>query len=277
MNLLLWTTKVTEQHNPLLGRLKEIGFDGVELPVFEGSPEEYKQTGNTLRGLGLGATAVTVMDANVSPISSDKAVRQAATDRLKWVIDRCSDAGAEVLCGPLHSPLGVFSGKAPTGDERCWGIETFHDVADYAVGAKVQLAIEYLNRFENYFLTTAADTLAWVNAINKPSCGMMWDSFHAHIEEKKVALVIESIRKRLVHVHISENDRGIPGTGQVNWADTFKTLRKIDYDRWLVIEAFGRSLPELAAATRVWRDLFTSADELCSQGLRFIREEWNKA
>ena len=277
MNLLLWTTKVTEQHIPLFQRLKQLGYDGVELPIFEGAPDEYKRIGATLRDLGLAATAVTVMDSGASAISPDKAVRRAAADRLKWVIDRCSDSGAEVLCGPLHSPLGVFSGQAPTEDERLWGIETFHAVAGHAAAARVDLALEYLNRFENYFLTTAADALTWIDRLNQPACGLMWDTFHAHIEEKNVAPAIQSISRRLIHVHISENDRGIPGTGQVNWADTFKALRKIRYDRWLVIEAFGRALPELAAATRVWRDLFEDADQLTEKGLQFIRDQWSAA
>jgi D-psicose/D-tagatose/L-ribulose 3-epimerase len=277
MNLLLWTAKVTEQDNPLLTRLKKTGFDGVEVPVFEGSPAEYKALGKTLADLGLGATAVTVMDANANPISPDRAVRRVAVDRLKWVIDRCADSGAEVLCGPLHSSLGVFSGKAPTRDERDWGTETFLAVASYAAAAKVDLAVEYLNRFENYFLTTARDTLAWVDTIDHPACGMLWDTFHAHIEEKEIGPCIELIRPRLKHVHISENDRGTPGTGQVRWDEHFRTLRKIGYDRWLTIEAFGRALPELAAATRVWRDLFDDADSLSREGLAFIREQWNKA
>jgi D-psicose/D-tagatose/L-ribulose 3-epimerase len=277
MNLLLWTAKVTEQDTPLLNRLKNIGYDGVEIPIFEGSPAEYKILGKTLSNLGLGATAVTVMDSSANPISPDKALRNAAVDRLKWVIDRCADSGAEVLCGPLHSPLGVFSGTAPTQDERSWGTETFLTVASYAETAKVELAVEYLNRFENYFLTTARDTLAWVDTVNHPACGMMWDTFHAHIEEKEISPCIESIRPRLKHVHISENDRGTPGTGQVHWDEHFRTLRKIGYDRWLTIEAFGRALPELAAATRVWRDLFDDADSLSRDGLAFIREQWNLA
>ena len=277
MNLLLWTAKVTEQDNPLLNRLKKIGFDGVEVPVFEGSPAEYKALGKTLSDQGLGATAVTVMDVNANPISPDRAVRRTAVDRLKWVIDRCADSGAELLCGPLHSPLGVFSGTAPTRDESKWGTETFHAVAPYAASAKVDIAVEYLNRFENYFLTTARDTLAWVDTIDHPVCGMMWDTFHAHIEEKEISPCIEAIRPRLKHVHISENDRGTPGTGQVRWDENFKALRKIGYDRWLTIEAFGRALPELAAATRVWRDLFSDAESLSREGLAFIRERWNLA
>ncbi|MEY3774403.1 MAG: hypothetical protein RLZZ129_1183, partial [Verrucomicrobiota bacterium] len=252
--------------------LKKTGFDGVEIPVFEGTSAEYKSLGNKLRNIGLGSTAVTVMSPEANPISPDAKVRQAAVDRLKWVLDRCAEFDAEVLCGPLHSPLGVFSGTAPTDDERQRGIETFRKVAEHAADAKVTLAVEYLNRFENYFLTTAADTFRWVDAIRHPACGMMWDTFHAHIEEKNSPAALASIARHLVHVHLSENDRGTPGTGQVRWTETFATLNKIRYDRWLVIEAFGRALPDLAAATRVWRDLFADPKDVYTEGLAFIRQ-----
>ena len=271
MNLLLWTAQVSEAHDPLLAALKQTGYDGVEIPVLEGTPADYRALGGKLRNLGLGSTAVTVMAPGASPISADATIRQAAVDRLKWVLDRCAEFNAEVLCGPLHSPLGVFSGVPPTRDERLRGIETFHQVADHAAAVKVTLAVEYLNRFESYFLTTAADTAKWVGEINHPACGMMWDTFHAHIEEKDSAAALEAVGSRVVHVHLSENDRGTPGTGQVKWAETFATLKKIRYDRWLVIEAFGRALPDLAAATRVWRDLFRDPKDVYTDGLAFIR------
>jgi D-psicose/D-tagatose/L-ribulose 3-epimerase len=270
MNLLLWTTKVTDTHAHLLDDLKRMGYDGVEIPVFEGTPQDYKALGQLLRDEGLGATAVTVMTAETNPISSDAKIRQAGRDRFRWALDRCSESGAEVLCGPLHSALGVFSGSAPSLDERKRGIEFFRGLAPHAHAAKVQLAIEYLNRFENYFLTTASDTLAFVDAVDQPECGLMWDTFHAHIEEKSVA-PLESLARRLVHVHLSENDRGTLGTGQVQWAATFAALQKIQYDRWLVVEAFGRALPDLAAATRVWRDLFDNPMTLCADSLKFMR------
>jgi D-psicose/D-tagatose/L-ribulose 3-epimerase len=186
-------------------------------------------------------------------------------------LDRAAEFDAEILGGPLHSALGIFSGKGPTDDERKRGIEFFREMADHAEAAKVQLALEYLNRFENYFLTTAAETINFVDAIDHPACGMMWDTFHAHIEEKSTA-PIEVIQRKLFHVHISENDRGIPGTGQVHWQENFAALKKINYDRWLVIEAFGRALPDLAAATRVWRDLFDDPRTLCESGLHFIQK-----
>jgi D-psicose/D-tagatose/L-ribulose 3-epimerase len=271
INLLLWTSKVGEAHYPLMAQLKKMGYDGVEIPVFEGTSRDYKELGAVLRDNELGANAVTVMNTDTNPISPDPKIRQAAKDRLSWVLDRCSEFNCEVLCGPLHSALGVFSGTGPTAGERQRGVEFFRDISKGASQMKVQLAIEYLNRFENYFLTTAADTLAFVDAVDQPGCGMMWDTFHAHIEEKSVA-PLEAVARRLVHVHLSENDRGTPGTGQVEWAATFAALRKINYDRWLVIEAFGRALPDLAAATRVWRDLFDDPLALCDSGLKFIRK-----
>lgn len=272
MNLLLWTAQVDASHDPLLAELKKTGYDGVEVPIFEGTSDDYKTLGSKLSDLDLGSTAVTVMPPEMSPISPDAAISQAAVDRLKWVLDRGAEFGAEVLCGPLHSPLGVFSGVAPTRVERLHGIETFQKVADHAKACGITLAVEYLNRFENYFLTTAADTKAFVDELNHSACGMMWDTFHAHIEEKNSPEALKSVSDRLVHVHLSENDRGTPGTGQVNWTETFSTLKQIQYDDWIVIEAFGRALPDLAAATRVWRDLFNDPKDVYTDGLSFIRE-----
>ncbi len=271
MNLLLWTAQVDASHDSLLADLKKTGYDGVEVPIFDGTSDDYKTLGAKLSDLGLGSTAVTVMSPEVSPISPDATIRQAAVDRLKLVLDRGAEFGAEVLCGPLHSPLGVFSGVAPTRDERLHGIETFQQVAEHAQACGITLAIEYLNRFENYFLTTAADTKSFADEIDHPACGMMWDTFHAHIEEKDSPAALKSVSDRLVHVHLSENDRGTPGTGQVNWVETFSTLKEIQYDRWIVIEAFGRALPDLAAATRVWRDLFNDPKDVYTDGLSFIQ------
>src|SRR4029078_12968126 len=148
--------------------------------------------------------------------------------------------------------------------------EVLRQAAEHAAKNKVMLCIEYLNRFECYFVTTAAETLALVKAVDHPSFRCMYDTFHANIEEKQAASAIRTVAPVLKHVHISENDRGTPGTGPVAWAETFKTLREIGYDGWLTVEAFGRALPALAAATRVWRDLFPDALGLCSEGLGFI-------
>ena len=274
---MLWTSRVAAVDFALLQSLKNMGFAGVEIPLLEGKPPDFRRLKAMIDDLGLGVTASSALTSLTNPISAEPATRRAAVDRLKWAIDRCADLGAEILCGPLHSAIGCFSGRGPTRDEFQRGVESLREAAVYAASARVELAIEYLNRFENYFLTTASDALTFVEAVDHPSCGMMWDTFHAHIEEKHSSTTIAAIRRKLIHVHVSENDRGVPGSGQVRWTETFQTLRRSNYDRWLVIEAFGSSLPELAAATCVWRSLFESEDDLCRRGLQFIEKQWAAA
>jgi D-psicose/D-tagatose/L-ribulose 3-epimerase len=274
MNLLLWATHVTQDHFPILRDLKKAGFDGVEIPVFEGDATHYKRLRQELDSLGLGCTTVTVVGADANPISPDPKIRKAAVDRLAWVIEMNQILGSQRLCGPFHSPLAVFSGSGPTDDEKKWAADTLREAAGFAQKAGVTLCIEYLNRFECYFLTTAADAKKLVQAVNHPNFRTMYDTFHAHIEEKNPASAIKTVADVMGHVHISENDRGTPGTGQVRWDENFRTIREVGYDGWLVIEAFGRALPDLAAATRVWRDLFPNAAEVYTRGLQLIKDKW---
>jgi D-psicose/D-tagatose/L-ribulose 3-epimerase len=277
MNLLLWTTHVTSEHFPIFAKLKKAGYDGVEVPLFEGDADHYKAVRKELDNLGLGCTAVTVLNEAANPISADSRVRLAAVDRLKWAIEMTATLGSPIMAGPFHSPLAVFTGRGPTADEKARAAEVLRQAAEEAQKAGVLLAIEYLNRFECYFLTTAADARALVQQVNHPHFRTMYDTFHAHIEEKNAAQAIRGLAGHFVHVHISENDRGTPGTGMVHWDETFRALRQVNYDGWLVIEAFGRALPDLAAATRVWRDLFPSPEEVYTQGLRFMKEKWAAA
>jgi D-psicose/D-tagatose/L-ribulose 3-epimerase len=273
MNLLLWTTEVTAEHDDLLDQLKGIGFDSVEVPVFNVADRvAYERLGKRLQALGLGATAVTVMSPEANPISSDRAVRKAAVDYLDQVLDCCAAFGGEILCGPTHSAIGLFSGQGPTEEEFQHGVDTMRQVAEKAQARNIRLGIEYLNRFENYFLTTAAQTVRFVEAVNHPACKLMYDSFHANIEEKNQATAIASCARHLIHVHVSENDRGVPGTGGVNWDSFWSGIRASRFDGYLTIEAFGRALPALAAATRVWRDLFPDALQLCRDGLAFVKQ-----
>jgi len=78
----------------------------------------------------------------------------------------------------------------------------------------------------------------------------------------------------MVHVHISENDRSTPGEGHVDWDTTFKTLKDVAYDGWMVVEAFGLALPALAAATKIWRRMYPSEEYLSTRALRFMKARW---
>lgn len=274
MNLLLWTSGVTEEHFPLLEQIKSWGYDGVELPMFEFDIAANQKIGDQLKQLGLEATAVTVCTPEENPISPDASIRAAALDRLKRAIDACQAAGATHLCGPIHSALGEFTGEGRTEDEWGWAQEVLGQAADHAKQAGVMLVTEYLNRFECYFLNCAEDCARFTREINHPNLKMMYDTFHANIEEKSISGALQACKDQLVHVHISENDRSTPGEGGVNWDESFAAIKEVDYDGWLVIEAFGLALPELAAATRIWRRMYPNEEHLARKGLEFMKSRW---
>ena len=277
-NLLLWTTHVTPEHFPLFDILKTAGYDGVEVPLFEGTPEHCRMVGEAIRNAGLACTSVTVLpDEAHSAISPDPASRKGAIEHLTWAID-CSEAlGSDVLCGPFHQPLAVFSGEGPSAEELAFGIEVHQKAADLAAKANIVLALEPLNRFECYVLNTMAATRDYVQRVGRPNFGALYDTFHANIEEQDPIGCIALSGDVIKHVHISENDRGTPGNGHVDFEATMKMLRTTGYDGWLTIEAFGKSLPGLAAATKVWRDFFESEEEVYMVGLKTMKDAWAAA
>lgn len=276
MNLLLWTDGLREEHRPVLDMLKRVGYDGVELPVFNLDPELFARCGKWLDEAGLERTAVTCRGAEDNPISDDAAVRKLGIDNNRRVLECCQAAGATILAGPYHSALGHFTGAGPTSEEWKRGVESMQQTAQHAAECGVTLAVEYLNRFECYLLNSAADTSRFVDEVGHPSCRMMYDTFHANIEEKSAAEAIRACAKNTVHVHISENDRSTPGQGNVDWAATFDTLKETGYDGWLMIEAFGLALPALAAATKIWRRMFQSEEQLARDGLAFMKSQWSQ-
>jgi D-psicose/D-tagatose/L-ribulose 3-epimerase len=277
-NLLLWTPFVTEAVFPLFARLKAAGYDGVELPLFDGAPDHYRRVGEAVREAGLRCTGLVIIpDEARNCASADGAARAAGLAHLSWAIDCLQAAGGEVLCGPFYQPLGVFSGAPPTPEELARVAEVHRAAARHAAAAGIQLAVEPLNRFECYLLNTMAASTRLVEAVGQPNYGVLYDTFHANIEEKDPVGVIAPQIARITHVHLSENDRGTPGKGHIPWRATLAALRAGGYDGWYVIEAFGRALPEIAAATRVWRDFFPSEDEVVQSGHDFLREQWRLA
>ncbi|HND50828.1 MAG TPA: sugar phosphate isomerase/epimerase [Pirellulaceae bacterium] len=278
MNLLLWTGALHDGMLPVLEMLKNLGYDGVELPIFDTSLN-YAEWGRRLDNLGLARTAVTVRGVDDNPISPDAAVRAKGVEATKKVLDCCAAVGATTLVGPYHSALGHFSGKGPTADEWKWGVESMRQVAEHAGSAHVTLGVECLNRFETYLLNTHADSAKFAREVNHPNCRVMYDTFHSNIEEKSIGQAIHACADVLCHVHISENDRSTPGRGNVRWEENFDALREINYNGWLMVEAFGLALPELAAATKIWRRMFESEEQLSRDALSFMRSEvakrWN--
>lgn len=270
MNMLLWTNHVTEDHFGIVDTLKKVGYDGIELFLGEGDSKHYSKLGNHFSHIGMGTTCVASLAPEENIASPDLKIREAGLDKLKWSIDMGAAVNAEVICGPFHSSFAHFTRQPPTIEERQWSIEMLKKAAEYAKTANVILAPEALNRFECYLYNTMSDLSTLVTAVDHPNLGAMFDTHHANIEEKSQAGAIKTIAPYLKHVHISENDRGTPGSGNINWNEVFKTLKEINYEGWLTIEAFSTIIPEFANAINVWRD-FSPAEEIYTEGFKLIQ------
>jgi D-psicose/D-tagatose/L-ribulose 3-epimerase len=274
-NMLLWTAHVSPEHERHFEALKGVGYEGVEVPVLEGAPDHYAALGRILDRLGLERTAISIIpSAQVNPIG--EGAQEGAVKHLSWAIE-CSQAlGSPLLAGPLHSTLGQLSGSAPTIDERKRGIDTHRMAGDIAKRHGIKLCLEPLNRFECYFLNTMDDLSAYLDEVAHPNVSGMYDTFHANIEEKNSKEAIARNARHISHVHISDNDRGTPGRGHIDMRGQIQALRAAGYDGWFVIEAFGRALPAVAAAARVWRDFFPTPDQVWQEGISTIRKGWDR-
>ncbi|MFN2627798.1 MAG: sugar phosphate isomerase/epimerase family protein [Gaiellaceae bacterium] len=272
MNMLLWSTDVTGgEYAATFELLRDAGYDGVEIPVFDREVDKYAELGGRLEALGLERLAVSARGVADNPIAADPRVRAEAVAATKANVDSAAALGAPLVCGPLGAPLGIFSGAPPTSEETSRAVAYLREVAPYAEEHGVTIVLEYLNRFEMYLTNSAADLAGLVREVGHPGVRMMYDTFHAHIEEKDPRAALRDCADVLVHVHLSENDRSTPGTGQVDWDTTLAALDEIGYDRWVVIEAFGDRLPELAGATKIWRRMFESEEQLARDGAAFVR------
>jgi D-psicose/D-tagatose/L-ribulose 3-epimerase len=270
MNMLLWTNHVTEEHFGIVDTLKKTGYHGIELFLGEGNVAHYSKLGNHFSNMDMGVTCVASLAPEENIASPDLKIREAGLDKLKWSIDMAAAANAEVVCGPFHSSFAHFTRQPPTQEERQWSIEMLQKAAEYAKTAHVILAPEALNRFECYLYNTMADLSTLVTAVDHPNLSAMFDTHHANIEEKSQAKAIKTIAPHLKHVHISENDRGTPGSGNINWNEVFTTLKEINYEGWLTIEAFSTIIPEFANAINVWRD-YSPSEEIYSEGFKLIQ------
>lgn len=278
MCMFLWTTRLGPEHEALLADIRATGFDGVEVPVFEGTTADYAQLGHMLDRLGLARTAVSAMgDPAHDLISPDPETRRNAVDRMRWILDCSAALGADRVSGPLHSVLGQFSGQGPTADELSRAVESQQRIGEHAATVGVTVGLEALNRFECYLLNTMDDLATFVRRVGHPNIRAMYDTFHANIEEADPIGALTRNRAEVVHIHISENDRGVPGRGNIPWAETFAAIRDIGYDDWLTIEAFGRGLPALAAATKVWRDFAETPEAVYRDGHAHVIKQMRTA
>lgn len=266
MNLLLWGTEIDERLFPVLEQIKSVGYDGVEIPIFNTEAHTWEPWRKKLDELSLDRVAVTINGPDNHQISTDDSMRNSTLERNKRAVDCAAVIGSKLLTGPFHSALGVFTGKAATEQERAWAKENLFALAEYAQQYGIVLGLEYLNRFESYLVTTTDELIQLVDEINHPNCKLMFDSFHANIEEQNITAAIKKMAHRLVHVQLSENDRGILGRGHVDFKSILLALEEIDYKGMISVEAFSTKL----SAANIWRKMFESEMQLVKESYQYL-------
>jgi D-psicose/D-tagatose/L-ribulose 3-epimerase len=271
INTFLWASAFGAEQFELLPSIREHGFDGVELPLLR--PREFKSAAirRALTVNALACTTCSVVPNGLSLISDEAAVRRKTISYVAECITCTAEAGGTLMVGPLYSPVGYLPGRRRNADEWKRAVEGYQELGPVLQEHGVHVALEPLNRFETYFLNTTADAVQLCAEIAHPNVGILWDTFHANIEEKNIAEALRLTGRFLKHVHTCENDRGTPGSGHVDWKGVFAALRDLRYDGWLTIESFGFALGDIAAAASIWRDLAPTPEEIAWKGVEFLK------
>jgi D-psicose/D-tagatose/L-ribulose 3-epimerase len=271
INTLLWTAGFERSDLSLLPRIKQAGYDGVEIALFNFTDFPAADVRRVAEGLGLKTILCSALSGDSSIITDDSVVRNRTLAFLRDGARVAAELGADRFVGPFVSAVGLKRGRRRTEDEWKRAIEALQSLGDTLAEHEVTLAVEPLNRFETYALNTAADGAILCEAVGHPNVGILYDTFHGHIEEKDTGDAIRLLGKHLKHVHSCENDRGTPGSGQVRWDKVFAALHEIGYDGWLVIESFGPNIPAIAAAACVWRDVAPTPESIMTGGIEFLK------
>ena len=271
VNSLLFTDTFLDKDLPLLDHVRELGFDTLEVTPVDPDRFPAEAVRDRARDLGMSINANFALPPDANPISPDPEVRKRSIELSKKVIDVCIRAGAEIYCGSNYVAWKVFTGKRRTEQEWEWGVEAYREMARSARDrSDLILGLETLNRFETYFINTAADACRFVDDVGEPNAKVHLDTFHMIREEDDIANAIRATGSRLCYFHACGSHRGIPGRDMVPWEGTLEALRDVGYDTFITIESFNSTLP-IGPAAGIWRDYADSPEHLATEGLAFIR------
>jgi D-psicose/D-tagatose/L-ribulose 3-epimerase len=266
-----WTAEFGASHLHLLPKVREHGLEGFEIPMFDPGTPPVSAIRRAFESADLECTVCATLPAGINPISPDASVRAKSLAHLFRCIETSAEFGAHLIGGPLFAPIGYLPGRRRTIDEWNWAIECFQELGEILDANEVTLSIEPVNRSETFFLMTAADARSLCDAISHPRVGVTIDTFHANIEEKNIANAMRSLGHCLRHVHASENDRGLLGSGHVDFPSIVTALQEIAYDGYLMIEGFGYAPEEVNSFGAVWGDLRVSPEDIAFGGGNYLR------
>lgn len=269
----LWGASTGEAQLPVLELLQQLGYEGVDVPLPGGQEKsELQALSVALAELGLECCAGTRLPPDANPLSPDPAVRTKALDFLKARLDEAALLGSSLLSGGLFQAQGVFSGLPPTDREWDWSRRCLQHAGEYAAGLGISLALEFQCRFDAYLINTATDAARMCTDIGLKNVGVLYNTYHAHLEEFNPARALPAAGQNLLHVHLSENHRGELGRGQVQWQETFATLDFLNYSGWLMVQALGVNRDQCAHPENIWRNSFDSREQLSADAIALVRQ-----
>jgi len=271
LNVFLWSAEFAKPQYPLLSRIKAWGYDTVELPLLNPEGLDAPRIAGLLGEVGLDCSFCTVLPPKAHLGSGAAEARKAGRQFIRKCIETAAKIGGDTVAGPLYSPVGFMTGNPRTAAEWKRAVQCYKELAKVAEDHGVTIAVEPLNRFETYFLNTAGDARRFVEEVDSPRIGILFDTFHSNIEEKNVPEALRAAGPKVAHIHISENDRGVPGSGHTDWKGMRAAVREIGYRGRLVVETFGYALPGLSRAASIWRPLFADAETFAVQALSHLR------
>jgi D-psicose/D-tagatose/L-ribulose 3-epimerase len=261
-----WTPEGAEK---VIHGASEAGLDFVEIPLLHPDNIDVSGTRELLDGYGIGCTcSLGLPKAAHLPFAPDAAERF-----LQKAVNVTAALGSDALSGAVYTHLGTLTRKPPTEDELATVARVIKRVARYAAQQDVSLGIEAINRYETYLINLASQADEMLSRIDEANVFVHLDTYHMNIEEKGFYDPIFATGHRMRYIHLSESDRGTPGTGNVHWDDVFRGLKAIEYDERLVMESFAAVNEDIIGATALWRDVVGDPQALITDGLTFLRDK----
>lgn len=263
---LAWTREAAELAVPEAARY---GLAFVEIALLDPPAVDAGHTRALLEKHGVAAVCSLGLPDDSRPTSNpDKAV-----DFLTMALDKTAAIGAAALSGVIYGSIGERTGKPPTQAEYDKVTSVMEKVAGHARKLGLKLGLEAVNRYENHMLNTADQTVRLIERIGAPNIFAHLDTYHMNIEEKGLANGILRAREHLGYIHLSESDRGVPGTGTVAWDEVFGALAAIGFKGGMALESFIELPPQIASALSVWRPVARDREEVLADGLPFLRNK----
>lgn len=273
VNLLLYNGLIGEAEIKLFPLIKDIGFDGVEIPVFEPDKMNLRHIKEAAKENGLLLSVSGALAQGTRLYGDDSLLIKKAQHYLYGLIEATVALGGALICGPLYKCVGDMDASIPLEEQRAQVAKNLRPVAKKAESVGVVLAYEPLNRFETNLINTVAQGIDFCKAQESASAQLLLDTFHMHIEEKDTAkaLAIAFQENCVGHFHASENDRGTAGSGQVHWDRVGETLKENGYDGMVVLESFSMKVEEIRTAVSCWRPFYDSPEAFMREGLQFVK------